>query len=352
MAPSPGPDDLRALYDRGKAAPVAIGDFVGDMEVIGFCSVAGEGDYILVAGQEHLAKPPDLRLPVVGGPAGLERGGLSPVARLHPGQLQRPPAGFREALEAAFASRQEGPFVRGLLAEIATCGHHAWLVGGSVRDLLLPGQSAEVKDFDLTGTIGPEALDEMQMRRQRRRNGVGNYISSLSDQNVWHVKERRDGPRLVEYKPLLRLGFTLLAWGGGLDEDVRTRDFTINALYYDWQHDVLADPDGRGRAHVRDLVLDTPGASSGPPGMANTILRGLKFLLRYPTIDFSSLVKQIEDTYPDDLAPLLNQDDWRRLAKTWDKSVDPELDGRDGEAASRPLGPKAVRLVRELRSRS
>jgi hypothetical protein len=51
------------------------GDLISGARVIGFCSVAGEGDYVLLAGQERLPEPPALRLPVAGDPAELERAG-------------------------------------------------------------------------------------------------------------------------------------------------------------------------------------------------------------------------------------------------------------------------------------
>jgi hypothetical protein len=257
-------------------------------------------------------------------------------------------------VDAALDSREEGPFVRGLLSEVVARKHHAWLVGGSVRDLLVPGSARPVKDFDLTGTTGPRSLDEMI--RLRRSRGVGDYIPSLSDQNVWSVKARRNGPRLVEYKPLSRPGFTLRAWGGGLDDDVTTRDLTFNALYYDWQHDVLADPCRRGRADLRDCVLATPYPGSGPFEVATIILRGLKFLLHCPRIGTTRMVTWIEHALSDDFAARLTPQEWKRLAKTRLKSVQPELDGRseedqkkDEEKAAGELGEKAVRLLRELK---
>jgi hypothetical protein len=295
----------------------------------------------------------------VGDPAGQERKGLSPVARLDPGCLDRPPAGFRAAVEASLVSREEGPFVHALLAEIVTRGHHAWLVGGSVRDLLSPGPASQVKDFDLTGTIGPASLDEIAMVRLRRRLGVGDYIPSWSDQNIWSVKARSDGPRLVEYKPLSLPRLAPLAWGGALDDDVTTRDLTFNALYYDWQHDVLADPCGQGRADLRDRVMDTPYPGNGPFEVATIIVRSLKFLLRYPGIGTSRMVTWIEGTLPDDFAARLTPNDWKRLVRTRVKSVLPELSGRsekdseeEEEKAARELGNKAVSLLRELKLRT
>jgi poly(A) polymerase len=350
MAPSSGQNDLRALYERAADSPVTVGDHISGKRVIGFCSNP-EGDCILLEGEEDLREPPDRPLPHCGAPAGLERTGLPPVAGLPFDCLQAAPPSLPAALENAFETREDGQFVRSLLDEIVALGHHAWLAGGSVRDLLSAGSAVEVKDFDLTGTIGPGRLDAMI--RLRRRHGVGDYAAWLSPQNVWSVTPQgQRGPRLVEYKPLSRPGLRLSVWGGGLKEDATTRDLTFNALYYDRQYGVLADPCGQGRGHLEARVMDTPYRGTDPVDVASIILRCMKFRLRYQEIDISRIVTWIVEKLPDDLTVGITEPGWKRLvlARRW--SVLPELNGHDEVMVAGEFGPKAARLVREIMDRA
>lgn len=356
MGQFPEGNDLRAGYERAADAPIWTGDNIFGKPVIAFCHGTG-GDHILVEGEQDASEPPDRPLTGREDPAGLERTGASPVAGLPADRLEAAPDGLRTAVEDALSTREDGKFVRGLLEEVAALRHHAWLVGGAVRDLVAAVPGAAVKDFDLTGTAGPGCLDAMI--RLRRASGVGDYVARLSPQsNVWFVTP--PGPRaerLVEYKPLSRVGFRLPVWGGSLEEDASTRDLTFNALYYDRVTGVLADPCGTGRAHLRARVMATPLRKKDPVEMAGVVLRCLKFRLRSPQTDISPMVAWIRDELPEDFAGLLSDAEWRRLVATRHYSVLPELNGRDDEleaelAVAGEFGEKAVRLVREIRRRA
>jgi hypothetical protein len=350
MLPSLHQEDLRMVYDRAPDAPTATGDSVFGQRVIGFCSGPG-GDRILVEGEEELSEPPDRPLPCCAAPAGLERTGPSPVAGLPADRLQPTPDGLRAAFEAALDMREDGQFVRGLLDEIVAHRHHAWLVGGSVRDLLSPAPCGPVKDFDVTGTIGPGSLDELVTLR--RRSGVGDYATWLSPANVWSVTPRgQRGPRLVEYKPLARPGFTLPAWGGGLEDDAATRDLTVNALYYDRYNGVLADPCGKGRTDLATGVMDTPNSGTELVEVACVVLRSMKFRLRQPEVDIGRMVAWTREKLPTDFPEGITAPGWLRLVAVRRWSVLPELHGRDEVAVAAEFGPAAARLVREVQVRA
>jgi hypothetical protein len=286
-----------------------------------------------------------------GNPDGLERTGSSPVAGLAADRLQPAPAGLKAGVEDALAAREDGQFVRDLLAEIAARKHHAWLVGGTVRDLLANGPDSTVKDFDLTGTAGPACLESMI--RLRRRSGVADYDCRRSPQNIWSVSPRgQNGPRLVEYKPLARTGFRLPVWGGSLEEDAGTRDLTFNALYYDRECGMLADPCGQGRAHLDKRVLVTPLRGKDPVEQAAVVLRCLKFWLRGQDLDTAQIVQWISDELPADPAETIPDLGWKRLASVRRRCVLDELDGRDELTVAAEFGHKAVRLIQEIRVRA
>jgi hypothetical protein len=350
MVQSLDSEDQRACYERVADAPVTTGDHVFGKRVIGFCH-SKQGDQILVEGEDHLSEPPDRPLPCRGAPDGLERTGRSPVAALPANCLQPAPADLRAAIENAFDSRADGQYVRRLLDEIVARKHHAWLVGGVVRDLLAAGGDRMVRDFDVTGTIGPGCLNAMV--RLRRSSDAGDYIPWLSPQNVWSVTlPGQRGQRLVEYKPLARTGFRFPVWGGSLDEDAATRDLTFNALYYDRQAGVLVDPSGAGIAHLNARVMVTSYRGTDAVEQAAIILRCLKFRLRSREIDITPIVAWIRDELPDDFVTRIPEQGWKRLAATRRWGVLPELNGREEIAAAGELGPKAARLLREIRKRT
>jgi hypothetical protein len=351
MAQSADYVDLRKHYERAADSPVATGDHVYGKQVIGFCH-SHEGDHILVEGEENLSECPDRPLPCREDPPELERTGPSPVADLPADYLQPAPADLRAAVENAFGSREDGQFVRRLLGDITTRKHHAWLVGGAVRDPLSGRPDVVVKDFDLTGTIGPSCLGGTA--DLRRISGVGDYIPWISPQNVWSVTPSRQGmQRLVEYKPLARPGFRFPVWGGTLAEDAATRDLTFNALYYDWHSGVLADPCGEGLAHLKARVMATPSRSTELVEQACIILRALKFRLRHPELDITRMRAWIRDELPGDIvASITRPADWRRLVMVRRWSVLPELNGRDEDIEVGAFGKNVADLVREIRARA
>ncbi len=351
MGQFPEGNDLRACYERAADAPIWTGDNIFGKPVIAFCHGTG-GDHILVEGEQDASEPPDRPLTGLEDPAGLERTGASPVAGLLADRLQPAPAGLRAAVEDALDSREDGRFVRGLLDEISARRHHAWLVGGTVRDLVAGGPGTAIKDFDVTGTIGPGCLTAMISFR--RRNGFGDYTPWHSaESNVWSVTPPgQRSPRLVEYKPLARAGFRFPVWGGSLDEDTATRDLTVNALYYDRKTGVLADPSGKGRAHLARRVMATPLRSKDPVQQAGVILRCLKFRLRSREADISQVVEWIRDEFPADFAERIPDAGWKRLVMTRRWCVLCELNGQDELTVAADFGPKAVQLVAAIRDRA
>jgi poly(A) polymerase/tRNA nucleotidyltransferase (CCA-adding enzyme) len=119
----------------------------------------------------------------------------------------------------------------------AEAGFQCYLVGGAVRDMLLGGL---VQDFD----IATDALPEDVTRIFRRVIPTGikhGTVTVLFKGTRFEVttfridQEYRDGrrPDAVLFTP-------------SIEEDLKRRDFTINAIAYDLPHHHLLDPhDGR-----------------------------------------------------------------------------------------------------------
>jgi putative nucleotidyltransferase with HDIG domain len=133
--------------------------------------------------------------------------------------------------------------VLAIYRRLAGQGHSAYLVGGSVRDLLLgrpPG------DFDVATSAPPEQV--MQLFGQRYavptglRHGTVTVLGSSRSEGR-HVEVttfRSEGAYLDGRRP------ETVRFGATLDEDLSRRDFTMNAIAYDPGTDVIVDPhDGR-----------------------------------------------------------------------------------------------------------
>jgi putative nucleotidyltransferase with HDIG domain len=133
------------------------------------------------------------------------------------------------------------------LAQEELAGEEAWVVGGAVRDELLGNVPAgEAADVDLALAGDPErAADGL-----RRRAGSGVAAFQLSDQfGGWRVAG--EGWQ-IDCIPLQ---------GGGLEEDLRSRDLTINAIARPLAGGDPVDPTG-GIADLESGVLRMAGPES------------------------------------------------------------------------------------------
>lgn len=130
-----------------------------------------------------------------------------------------------------------------VLYKLAEAGFHAYLVGGSVRDLLL---DKVPKDFDIATNAHPEELKKL-FRNARiigRRFRIvhirfGREIIEVTTFRAHHVSLRPISDDLPR-KRIQNLDSAHSSAGmilrdnvyGDIDEDALRRDFTINALYY------------------------------------------------------------------------------------------------------------------------
>ena len=126
-------------------------------------------------------------------------------------QLTGAPAAIEEAVPAAVA---------GLLGSLRTAGHAAYVVGGSLRDLVLDRRPA---DWDLATDARPERLVEL-------------FPGALYENRFGTVAVRRDGETFEittfrtdhdysDYRRPERVEF-----GDTIEVDLARRDLTVNAM--------------------------------------------------------------------------------------------------------------------------
>jgi tRNA nucleotidyltransferase (CCA-adding enzyme) len=121
-------------------------------------------------------------------------------------------------------------------------GHQAFIVGGSVRDLLLgrpPG------DFDVATSAHPDVTLSLFGSRYAIPTGLQHgTVTVLAGEPARHVEVttfRGEGAYLDGRRP------STVTFSATLDEDLSRRDFTMNAIAYDPVAHTLVDPwDGQG----------------------------------------------------------------------------------------------------------
>ena len=125
-----------------------------------------------------------------------------------------------------------------VLYRLRSGGFQAFLVGGSVRDLLL---GREPKDFDVATDARPEQIRELfrnsrLIGRRFRLAHVryGNEIIEVSTFRAGHDEAEGEG-HVVDGRILRDNVY------GRIDEDVWRRDFTVNALYYNIEDFTVVD---------------------------------------------------------------------------------------------------------------
>ena len=161
-----------------------------------------------------------------------------------------------------------------VVRRLTRCGHQAYLVGGSVRDLLLNRQP---KDFDVGTSARPGQVRKLFRncrligRRFRLAHilfGGGNVIEVATFRKEGDVRpEAREQPapeeggRRESEAPAANADLLIRSDNvfGGPQEDAIRRDFTINALLYDIENRQVIDYVD-GLPDLRQGVIRTIGA--------------------------------------------------------------------------------------------
>lgn len=158
--------------------------------------------------------------------------------------------------------------VRAVLQPLQAAGHEAWCVGGCVRDLLLGGAP---EDWDITTSALPEETMAVFGRRAiptGLRHGTVTVVTGRLRVEV--TTYRQDGTYRDHRHP------DSVSFTRSLEEDLRRRDFTVNAMALGLDGRVR-DPFG-GRTDLERRVLRCVGEPDRRFGEdALRIMRGLRF---------------------------------------------------------------------------
>ena len=148
------------------------------------------------------------------------------------------------------------PRIVEVVDQLRRAGFEAWLVGGAVRDLLA-GRSA--KDFDVATSAHPPEVTRVFGRKRvvptGEKHGTVTVLVDKPDGEREHVEVttyRGEGAYTDGRRP------DSVSFVSELVEDLRRRDFTMNAIAYDPLDDQVEDPFG-GRADLANRLIRAVG---------------------------------------------------------------------------------------------
>jgi len=113
-----------------------------------------------------------------------------------------------------------------IIKRLKAAGFETYIVGGAVRDLIL---GKKPKDFDIVSAASPSRIKRI-FRNSRIIGRRFRLVHVYFGQRVFEVSTFRS----------LKDGHTSNTFGI-IDEDVLRRDFTLNALYYDPEQQLVID---------------------------------------------------------------------------------------------------------------
>lgn len=160
--------------------------------------------------------------------------------------------------------------------------HKLYLVGGAVRDALL---GKKIKDYDLATDAVPDKVETMMQQAGLRTVATGkafgviNVYTETSEYEVATFRIDQSGGRRPD-----SVSFTDIAG------DVKRRDLTINALFYDTDTNEIIDLVG-GIEDLKKGIIRTVGAAEDRFGEDKLrILRAVRFAGRFgsnldPSVD-------------------------------------------------------------------
>ncbi|MGI6665190.1 MAG: CCA tRNA nucleotidyltransferase [Christensenellaceae bacterium] len=133
-----------------------------------------------------------------------------------------------------------------LVALFAAREEAFYLVGGYVRNLLL---ELPPSDMDIASSVHPQTLfqwaNEKNIAAELVNEALGTVQLKIAGKTIEHTTFRKDS-----YAPGGGHMPQAIEMGVSMEEDALRRDFSVNALYYDYHEGILHDPTGRGLADL------------------------------------------------------------------------------------------------------
>lgn len=140
--------------------------------------------------------------------------------------------------------------VRYIINEIYENGYEAYIVGGCVRDSIL---GFEPNDYDITTSATPDMIKEIFKNFKCIETGIEHgTVSVVIDDDIYEITTYRIEGEYKNHRRPEHVEFTRK-----LDEDLKRRDFTINAMAYN-EKEGLIDL-FEGQIDIKNKLIKTVG---------------------------------------------------------------------------------------------
>ena len=183
--------------------------------------------------------------------------------------------------------------IKMVTATLVSAGFEAYVVGGSVRDLVL---GKEPKDYDVTTNATPEEIITL-FPKTFYENTFGTVGVVTCGEDVGTVCSS-ESVKIVEVTPFRTEGKyddgrhpNDVSWAKTLTEDLERRDFTINAMAYDNVKGELIDV-YKGQENIKDKLVKTVGnADDRFQEDALRLMRAIRFCVQLD-FDLDSVTRE------------------------------------------------------------
>ena len=153
--------------------------------------------------------------------------------------------------EHAISPKKIAPEAVSVIRRLSRAGYDAYIVGGAIRDLLI---GVSPKDYDIATDARPRSVRRL-FRRSRIIGKRFQLVHVYVQNHIIEVSTFRGTSASLEGREANNLF-------GTMAEDVKRRDFTMNALYYDPNREQIIDYVG-GFEDIRQRRIKSLVAAEG-----------------------------------------------------------------------------------------
>ncbi len=162
-----------------------------------------------------------------------------------------------------------------ITSKITETGHSAYIIGGAVRDLLLQKIPNE---YDLTTSLKPEEIKLIFKRVIETGIQHGTVTIMIGEEAYEITTFRKD----IDYTDGRRPD--KIEFGNSLEEDMKRRDFTMNAIALDLNKKIFID-ENSGIQDIQDKIIRTIGKAEARFGEDG--LRPIRAIRFHSKLNFS-----------------------------------------------------------------
>jgi len=161
--------------------------------------------------------------------------------------------------------------VKRITSRLNESGHQAYLVGGCVRDYVM---GLDPKDYDIATDATPEQVKDLFGRTVDvgAKYGTVLVIDHQTLEGYEVTTFRTDSKHTDDHRRPESVTFS-----GNLSDDLSRRDFTMNAMAYDLNYDVIIDPYNGQEAIKEEMIKCVGCAANRFEEDALRMLRAIRF---------------------------------------------------------------------------